>query len=88
MEKLKSEKKIKKFYEKTHKYIKKEYQRKKRKLTIKNIINDYGLWWQERKKKEREKGKKKKVGMCQVVSEMCERVEVREIKKINYTCTC
>ena len=37
------------------------------------------------KKKER---KKKKVEMWQVVSETCERVDVREIRKINYSCTC
>ena len=42
----------------------------------------------EGKKKGKRKEKKKKVGMWQVVSEMCERVDVREIRKINYSCTC
>ena len=40
----------------------------------------------EGEKKERKK--KKKVEMWQVVSETCERVDVREIRKINYSCTC
>ena len=45
---------------------------------------DYG--GKRRGKKERKK--KKKVEMWQVVSETCERVDVREIRKINDSCTC
>ena len=47
---------------------------KKKKITIKNIIGDYGLCWQERKK---EKKKKKKVETWQVINKMCERVNGR-----------
>ena len=40
------------------------------------------------KRKRKKKGKKKKVGTQEVVSDLCKRVDVREIRKINYTCTC
>ena len=37
-----------------------------RKIIIKTVIGDNGLWWQERKKNE----KNKKVGTWQVISEI------------------
>ena len=36
--------KLKKFYEKIYEHIKKNIKGKK-KLAMKNIIGDYGLWW-------------------------------------------
>ena len=41
-----------KFYEKMHEHIKKNI-KEKRKIIIKTIIGDNGLWWQERKKTEK-----------------------------------
>ena len=45
---------------------------------------DYGG---KRRGKKRKKEKKKKMEMWQVVSETWERVDVREIRKINVSCT-
>ena len=47
------------------------------------MTKDYGGKRGGKKKKER---KKQKVEMWQVVSETCERVDVREIRKINDSC--
>ena len=37
---MKKKLKLRKFYEKIYEHIKKKYQRKKRKITMKNVIGD------------------------------------------------
>ena len=49
------------------------------------MTKDYGC---KRGGKKGKKKRKKKKGMWQVVNEMCERVDVRQIRKINVSYTC